>query len=437
MNDLAIIGAGPKAGAVCARLASLALSGKLAYRAIPFSCVVIETNNWAANWDGRHGHTRADSILATPPDRDVGFPYEEGDPATRDRLWRYSWRHYLADTQMLRGWLERGQPHPTVSEFAQYIEWVGQSCVNDVIHHPQLQLDVRLGERVQHRKVSWANGEWRIDLPHNPVNARHLMLTGPGLPRRLPILKSQNQHTRVWTPEELFSRQSRIRLKRTRPVAIVGGGGSAAEIALFLHDTHRGMEVYIVGLDVTLWSRGDSVFEWQIGANQVEWQQLGDNEKAAYRTRFSMGAIPPLAMERLGQLKTVHYVRSNVDMLNRVGQPDSVQLLNNNVPIPMPPVQAVFMAAGYQQAGVLSVLNKEARDALANRLHLQAHYSDTEILSEVQEGGGTPAQLSISMDDPTTSTLIWPAASAWAIAPAYADLTLLGEMGKVVLDPIV
>lgn len=251
------------------------------------------------------------------------------------------------------------------------------------------------------------------------------------------ILTSANQHGRVWTPEQLFSRQSKIRLQKARPVAIVGGGGSAAEIALYLHDTHPGMEVYIVGLDPTLWSRGDSVFEWQLGANKTEWHHLDNDEQAAYRKRFSMGAIPPLAMERLSLLTTVHYVRSKVDTLNRVGQADSVQLLNDHIPVPMPLVQAVFMAAGYKQEGVLDVLNKAARDALASRLQLQGHVSNAEILSEVQKGKGTPNRLSIPMDDPLTSTLIWPSASAWTIAPAYADLTLLGEMAKLVLDPIV
>jgi mycobactin lysine-N-oxygenase len=67
---LVVIGAGPKAAAIAAKARALKKLGKGEVRVL-----IIESAKIGANWTGLGGHTTGQGELGTPPEKDVGFPY--------------------------------------------------------------------------------------------------------------------------------------------------------------------------------------------------------------------------------------------------------------------------------------------------------------------------------------------------------------------------
>ncbi len=68
---LLLIGAGPKSIAVAAKAHVLR---ELGWRTPEIT--ILERKEVAANWSGKNGFTHGLQPLGTPPEKDIGFPYE-------------------------------------------------------------------------------------------------------------------------------------------------------------------------------------------------------------------------------------------------------------------------------------------------------------------------------------------------------------------------
>lgn len=92
---LAIVGGGPKAAALCAKIACL----RDLFR-VPIEATVFERSTPGAHWSGgESGYTDGVQCLCTPAERDLGFPYSDafGEPGkiAERMLAEYSWAAYL------------------------------------------------------------------------------------------------------------------------------------------------------------------------------------------------------------------------------------------------------------------------------------------------------------------------------------------------------
>ena len=125
VKKIAVVGGGPKAAAICAKVDCLRRAGTR------IEVAVFEKSKWGAAWSGAHGYTDGRQRLCTPAERDVGFPYQAGlltAEQTADLYARFSWVAYLlakaATGRSYLDWVDRGRRPPTHAEFAAYIGWV-------------------------------------------------------------------------------------------------------------------------------------------------------------------------------------------------------------------------------------------------------------------------------------------------------------------------
>src|SRR4051812_10486451 len=108
---IAVIGGGPKAASLAAK------SHVLRKRRHPCpEIVILEKDEPGAHWTGSHGFTTGMQRLGTPPEKDVGFPYNVDlrDPSITRTLFRdYSWLSYqIFSRNSYSEWIDRGRPHP-------------------------------------------------------------------------------------------------------------------------------------------------------------------------------------------------------------------------------------------------------------------------------------------------------------------------------------
>jgi mycobactin lysine-N-oxygenase len=113
---LLVIGAGPKALALAAKNEVLAALG------LPVPEIqIIERHVVGAHWVGRHGYTNGKGLLGTPPDKDIGFPYQSDRWSERlnrlvdERMLSYSWTRFLVASGQFSDWIDGGRRHRTNS----------------------------------------------------------------------------------------------------------------------------------------------------------------------------------------------------------------------------------------------------------------------------------------------------------------------------------
>jgi mycobactin lysine-N-oxygenase len=176
-KKIAVVGGGPKAAAICAKVDCLRRAG-----GVRIEVSVFEKSKWGAAWSGVHGYTDGRQRLCTPAERDVGFPYQAGlltAEQTADLHARYSWAAYLVSKagsdRSLLDWVNRGRRPPTHAEYASYIGWVIESASVE-----RKLLEVTSIER--------SGDKWTLRT-NSPANrtARHpgfdgVVVSGPGTP---------------------------------------------------------------------------------------------------------------------------------------------------------------------------------------------------------------------------------------------------------------
>lgn len=228
--SLAIIGGGPKAAAICAKIACL----RELYD-VPISAVVFEKYAIGAHWNGGDcGYTDGIQPVCTPPERDLGFPYSHvfGEGVATKMLADHSWASHLIRNDAYARWVGDGRPRPSHGRFADYIaETIERSGV--AVHQAEV---------VSLRRNS---GAWTVtftddDDASDSLDFHGVVVTGSG-PPLAPLLGTPTSR-RLYDGKEFWRFRDVVRnlaaqaetQESDADLVIIGAGGTAAAIAGWL-----------------------------------------------------------------------------------------------------------------------------------------------------------------------------------------------------------
>jgi mycobactin lysine-N-oxygenase len=254
---IAVVGGGPKAAAICAKVDCLRQTG------VRIEVTIFEKRAWGAAWSGAHGYTDGRQRLCTPAERDVGFPYQVGllrkaeDVANLHT--RYSWAAYLvskaATGQSYLDWVNRGRRPPTHAEYSGYISWVIERA-----HVERKLLEVTAIERSRRKWVLKARNPTTTSPESFDFDG--VVVTGPGPPQRLfdrPVAEPRvTDGAAFWSNPAGFLSQCG---GNRDPIVLVGSGGTSAAIAAWIaRMSHQRRPIIIIGNQAALFTRSESFF---------------------------------------------------------------------------------------------------------------------------------------------------------------------------------
>src|SRR5262249_17792853 len=139
------------------------------------------------------GYTTGKVRLCTPPDKDVGFPYNsEYGSAVDKRMLDYSWQAYkiLIDRSSYSDWIDSGKLNPTHEEWGMYLKDVIEPSMKD---RKTDNVEILANTRVE--SITPEDGRVKITTVRKISAKREkeettfadgVVLSGPGEPRRLP-----------------------------------------------------------------------------------------------------------------------------------------------------------------------------------------------------------------------------------------------------------
>ncbi|MEU3609884.1 SidA/IucD/PvdA family monooxygenase [Streptomyces sp. NPDC035033] len=432
-HDLVVIGLGPKAAAVCAKAAAVRELGLGAPRVL-----VVERYGAAAHWGGEHGFTTGTEPLGTRPEKDVGFPYRSADAfgprgAELDRaMTRYSWQNFLAETGRLGAWVDRGCPAPEHRVFGAYLEWVVRSCGDHV--------EIR---RARVTALDTADGAWLVRTADDDtaratggnavVRARAVMVTGPGTPRALG--PGPFAHPRLI--DAGVHRPALRRMLRERPcarVAVVGGGESAASLALYVHDlvpTAR-LELFAPG-GLRVRDESDEVNRAYTAGAAAEWSLLDEGDRRTFIARTDRGVVSPALSRRLAAVIGDRVHRTAVrSVAPAPGEEDALDLLDGNG-TPLGRFDLVLNATGFDPWRQIDELLTPAARTLLTGTGTGTPGGTLDLAAAQRRIGP-----SLSFDG-VRPALYAPALAGLAQGPGFANLSCLGHLSDLVvrdlLDP--
>ena len=270
---------------------------------------VFERDQIGASWSGRHGYSDGLQRLCTPPERDVGFPYERGllnASGVADLFARFSWQSFLINRMRsadgYRDWVDRGRKPPSHALYARYLRWVtSQSGALKNIG------EVTGVDREDDRwTVTYHSRRLRADRTFKGFDA--VIVTGPG-----PAIRGFDRldDPRVtdgvsfWRDPEGFTGQGS---ENEEPIIIAGSGGTAAAIAAWI--TRRAQDtrpIIIVGNQAALFTRTESFFENALFSDEDAWAALDPAHRIGVSQRLNRGVVWASVTEALSQARNVRF----------------------------------------------------------------------------------------------------------------------------------
>lgn len=315
-DRLIIIGAGPKAMAVGAKTRVLEELGFT----VP-EIHVVERREIGAHWSGRNGYTNGRQPLGTPPEKDLGYPYDSsswGPELGREidaRMMKYAWQSFMVARGDFSDWVDRGKPAPSHCDWAQYLKWVAASLGDS--------LTVHTGEVTS---ISIGDGVWRVRVDGTgprEVEGEGLVLTGPG-----PVRRPENipDHPRILTVESFWKGADDFRALTEGKVAIVGTGETAAAIAVNLVEMCSSrVDIDIYSPLGMAYSRGESFRENCVYSDPArgQWGMLTPQHRRDFIHRtdrgvFSQGSNEVLDRARNLQILPGRLMGATLDRSGRV-----------------------------------------------------------------------------------------------------------------------
>lgn len=296
---VAVVGCGPRAVAIAAKCAGLASIG----RSAP-TVRIYEKNEAFSAWSGSSGFSNGRSLLCTPVERDVGYPYSGLTELEERMLSLFSWRSYLADglstgPYTLNEWFSRGRPQPNHKEFATYLRWVlDRSCSISGSIQLSAQSCVESIEFSEERKwciVSRRTGETNVERSHFDG----VVVTGLGLRSETLVSSGSPLYfngANFWESKSIericTKSAEKLALGEEFEVAIAGDGGTSAAIAEFLMTSGpENITVTIVGSKPFLDSRPPNFFSDRLFGDTESWQELPIASRHEFLQRTSSGRI--------------------------------------------------------------------------------------------------------------------------------------------------
>jgi mycobactin lysine-N-oxygenase len=305
--DLIVVGAGPKATAIAAKVHAINELGLG-----PVSLLVLEESEWAASWSGIRGMTSGEEPLAITPWKDVGFPYEThrvlgaAGRALDGLLTEFSWQRYLIEHREYARWLNAGMPPVAHREYGRYLAWSLARATHGV--------EVLAG-RVVEVSIEREGQVWAVDTVARAGSGRHLgralALTGSGVHR--PLSHDADAAPRVFHCDDRRSAFARMAVDRPCDVAIVGGGDGAISCLTYLRELRRDLEFTVYTPRPPI-SRGESFLENRVFSDPdcVAWASLDVEARRAFIAHADRGVFDPLALSQIASDTRCRFVVGRV-----------------------------------------------------------------------------------------------------------------------------
>ncbi len=287
-TDLLVIGAGAKGTAIAMKAHVLNSLGVAS-----IAVTVVEASGPAAAWMDGDGVTSSREVLAIPPTKDVGFPYQSacafgaaGEAVDRAAL-EFSWQRHLVERGRYGHWVDAGSPSVQRRVYGAYLTWVLERAGEGV--------SVLYGE-VARISLDDDGARWIVDVAgrEGPRRLRcgAFVLTGPGVHRTLDADMEAARYVLDCDSGRLEI--GRVPVARSSDIAIVGGGESALSCMEFVRALRPDarLTVYTPSLPM---SRVESFVENRIFSNpdEIDWPSLSVQERRSFIDRSDRGVFGP------------------------------------------------------------------------------------------------------------------------------------------------
>ena len=408
--SIAVIGCGPKALAIAAKAKVLS---KLGIADIKVD--IIEEDSIASNWNGRNGFTDGRQTLGTPPEKDLGFPYQSTfGKLVDEEMFRYSWATFSICHNKYGEWIDKGKKQPKHQDWADYLKWAYER-VNPALHLGRAS-DIKLKPDAIEISITDQNRVERKRYYHG------LVITGPGEPVK--IHDSKHEWSENIVNGQLFwLRKAIFEGMKTGKIAIIGGGETAASIVVALIESAPNLEVHLINRHGTIFTRGESYHENELYTYPEKWNEIGDEDKEEFIKRTDRGVFSVAAKEIIDQASNIKILTGNVlDVIDR--RRDVVVKIQRQKNEYTYEYDKVVVAIGFNPVAALKMLPDHLRPT--EWLRQVKNYVDHHLR--------IPLPLDGDMNKITIVNLHMPMLAAFAQGPGFPNLSCLGTLADRVLS---
>ncbi|MEU3862536.1 SidA/IucD/PvdA family monooxygenase [Streptomyces sp. NPDC028722] len=329
LQHLIVLGAGPKAVSIAAKLEALRGSGFT----VP-KLTVLDPNGVAANWAGEIlEYTDGRQDLATPPLKDVGFPYrsdawDASNERVNSEMLSFSWQAYLV-TDPYRGsedfasWVDRGMHNPILKQWANYLSWVAGKV--------QFPIDrrrvVKIGVTGQLWDLTVVEDDATNQGDAEPGSEDHvvgdgLVITGPGPITPMPGYHNSQHPPTITDARNFWKHLNTIASHRRQVIGVIGSGGAAASVvSALLESTKSNFLIQLITPDGVIYSRGESYDENRHYSDPRAWDEFNTKSRTKFLEHTAAGVFSLAA-------KRIMDVAQNLDTI--AGEVSRVTFINHN-----------------------------------------------------------------------------------------------------------
>jgi mycobactin lysine-N-oxygenase len=414
-KSIAVIGAGPKAAALAAKAKALRDC-----KGADINVLVFERTELAAHWTGGvGGYTDGEGTNVTPPEKDVGFPYNSpyGIDVDSFLMRNFSWAAHLISLGAYADWIDHGSPRPRHAAWGRYVQWVLRRADAQILFKTVLSI-----QRIEDKpgKILVLA---RDRTKETPYEVDGIVFTGPGPSRKLgdntgssdDIDDARNYWLKI--PEYAALGPGKI--------AVVGGGETAANVAISLLEINRELKIEIINRHGTMFSRGESFFENQLFSSNRGWAERNLQNRSEIIARADRGLVSARALARLGDTsKRVAFRAARVKSFRKDLDKNEIQVLFDGESEPIQ-YDRVINATGFDSLAVLNLMDK----------NLYPKAGET-LTDDEQKGLSIDSKLRLRTEEPHVNIHV-PMISATSQGPGIVGLSSLGMVSDMVLSAYV
>lgn len=304
--NLAVIGAGPKAVAIAARIAAIHVwraanpTQAAAVRPPPVLHIFERSARAGAHWyGGDDGYTDGLQEICSSVEFDLVYPQRSLLGTTLD-LAPFAWRTYIAA-------LGLSVTTPTHRQFAEYVAWALEAAVAASTGGIEVHLNTAV------TKLRRDGDRWAIEAQVAPeqrldpsLRFDGVVVTSPG-PAQRRFHVDPSVAPKVTDAQTYWSRhraEIQARVAAGYRVAVVGAGGAAAAICVDVLSTITSAMpdpggIVLVAPQPTLFTRGETSFETQILTDADAWADLSRDARRQVADHLLSGVVFRRVLERL------------------------------------------------------------------------------------------------------------------------------------------
>ncbi|MGW7260726.1 SidA/IucD/PvdA family monooxygenase [Streptomyces sp. NPDC054834] len=388
---------------------------------------IVDKTGVAANWTGRSGFTNGEHALATSPMKDIGFPYHSeswhtANKAIDSAMLNFSWQSFLIDTSQATSqfadWVDRGSRPPSLTEWANYLEWVARES-EDFVH-------IRTATH-----VDIVNGKWLVSFNDGkPVQADGLVITGPGTANQPKV--TGDHRDRVTDAESFWTNIYRVESESRVTVGVIGDGGAAASIVLTLLQMIPRERCYIkiISRAGVVYSRGESYDENRHYSNPKDWKNLSRKNREKFIDHTLRGVFSSEAKSHINKATNVETVQGYVKLLDAREEQVKVHFSDGRIE----QFDHVIIAMGFDGMWWVEKLGDQARTLIERQLDAMP------MAGEEEESGITERRIRRRMGRYLDIRNVRPRLHLPMLAdemegPGFSNLGCLGLLSDRILRP--